>query len=490
MPIIVLRTIEKLILQINRGTTMKKLYSGIFIFFFLTIGQVQAQQVDAEKSGYKLYRNDIVKILDLTSALALAGGNLPVSDQWDIYYYCIAYFELDPERALRNFKVMHEFLDRINKSESNFEYRLAIQSVYHKAHYEWTFQDIGKHKDIDSVFKKHNPIFEMNKELKFFVKYNDGYETDKDGYYLTTFMLDSMVEIAEFLAKSRLSDSDKSKIKTWARKDFEADPAQRTRDYAYFINKLLPQIYNTALPKNTSAQSSSDLEQQRERLYRWYYFEGVKRNSLNLGYDLMDIVTKYNPVLIEDTENEDLMPESALYTSLSTYKFVEDVIGIPVQLTAENYLVEKNSLIKQFLNRKKKEPSSAYVAIQYKERWTTFDNQTKANIAAKMKKLYVDTGSIGSAIKPMFDVLLNDLTFNYILASQALFLANSNQYILQIFNDMNSRHAQIIDDIASSNNKFNTRLNLQIGGATILQDRGDYFVVEYHPNGIRYNVHI
>jgi predicted Mrr-cat superfamily restriction endonuclease len=147
-------------------------------------------------------------------------------------------------------------------------------------------------------------------------------------------------------------------------------------------------------------------------------------------------------------------------------------------------------LIKQFLNRKKKEPSNAYVAIQYKERWTTFDNQTKANIAAKMKKLYVDTGSIGSAIKLMFDVLLNDLTFNYILASQALFLANSNQYILQIFNDMNSRHAQIIDDIASSNNKFNTRLNLQIGGATILQDRGDYFVVEYHPNGIRYNVHI
>jgi hypothetical protein len=98
---------------------------------------------------------------------------------------------LDPARAKRNFKAMHEIFDRIDQSESDYEYRLAVQSVYHKAHYEWTFQNIGKHKDINSVFTKHNPVFEMNKEVKFFVKYNDGYETQKKGYYLTTFMLDS-----------------------------------------------------------------------------------------------------------------------------------------------------------------------------------------------------------------------------------------------------------------------------------------------------------
>ena len=59
-----------------------------------------------------------------------------------------------------------------------------------------------------------------------------------------------------------------------------------------------------------------------------------------------------------------------------------------------------------------------------------------------------------------------------------------------MLNDMNSRHAKIIDDILDDFTKFTTRQSLQIGGATILQDRDNSFIVEYEPGGIRYEVGI
>lgn len=460
---------------------MKRISLGVVYLFFFTFSLAQAETIDAQKNGYTLYRSDILKVIDYSSMLA--GRDLPGNDQWSIYHFWVAFFKQDPVKALESTKALNKFVERVDSSKSDFEYQLAVQSIYHKAHYEWTYWSIGGYKSIDTIYKKHNPVFEMDKDSKFFVQYNDSYRVKKNGQYLNNFMLDTMVKIAEFLAQSELSSSDKTKVKRWAIEDFKAHPANSTKDYAYFINVLLPQIYRTALPKGTYSKSASDLSAERERLYTWFYFYGAKRNSLNIDYDIMDIVEKYNPVLVKDTQNKVLVPESSLNASLSQYQFLEKIIGIPVQVTKEIYFSHKNSMIKSFVKRRytDKYTSTSRYVIQLQEVWANYSSQEKANLARQMKQLYLASASMDSIYDPLYVQISLNIYNSYLYSVSLLNL--TNQVILQT--------ARRVDNIIDDFSRFNHRQSLQISGATILGESNNYFVVEYPERpGETYYVHM
>ena len=460
---------------------MKRKNLAIIFLFFLTFGLAQAKTVYAKKDGHTLYRSDIIKVIDLASMLSRQ--KISSSDKWAIHNFWVAFFKENPAKALNTSKYLNKLVKRVDSSKSDFEYQLAVQAAYRILHYEWTYRKIGGYKPINTIVKKYNPVFEMDKNKKFFVQSKDGYKVKRKGKYLTGFMLNSMVKVVEFVAQSKLSNSDKAKVKKLAIKDFKANPAESTNDYAYMINKLLPQIYRTALPKGIYSQSPSDLVKIREDLYQEFYFDVAKRNSLNLGYNIMDIIAKYNPILVMDKKHKVLVPESSLNTALSQYNFLEKIIGTPVKITKEIYLKEKNRMIKYFVDRedKKSYRSSSYVSIQLQEVWANYSAQKKANLARRMKKSYLASASMDTIYNPLYIQIYQNMYNNYLYSVSLLNLT----YQVQL------QTIRIVDNIIDDMTKFTNRQSLQISGATILGEQNNYYIVEYPERpGERYYVHI
>lgn len=455
---------------------MKKIVIGIMLCFSMSI--VQAQVV-AEKYGYKLYRSDLVDIYYLVEHLS---GKKPTNSQWqDIYYGSRGHFFNNPRgftNAVKLLKGMHDTIKKADK-RNEFEYELAIHNTYHTlVSDKWNFWDHKNYRNILKIIKQNNRIFPMNiTEGKFFLQSTDWWISRKNGYYLTEFMLNGIIDTAEFIAQRKFSAYDKGLIRKWAIKDFQDTPKGSTEIYAALLNNHLPKI-------RLQNFSPELLEKHRENIYTWFYFQVIKDvNPTNLNYNLMDIVTDYNPVFIEDRKNRVLISESTLKIGFSNYTFLGDIIGIPVDINEEMVKTDKRVHIKSFADRKnRKEYNSPFSAriIKAKMMWYRFNDKDKSILRKKMKKIYLKGGekAAANALAPLY-TKLDYIELERLLVQQyLLFSYNINQNILQIMNTSYTRHAQIMQDIADDFTKFNTRLSLGYGDVDIVQDTGTQFVVE------------
>ncbi len=460
---------------------MKNIYLGILLLFF-TIASAHAETIVAEKYGYKLYQGDIDKVVKLTRILARQ--ELTNNDKRELFNYSIAKFKRSPVIYLPYFKKLGKMLKRIEQSRTRFEDDLAVQSVYHSLRNETAaFIRVKGYDSPLLIVDKYNPIFligssSLLSKQKFFLQYKGKYvikkEVNNKSYYLTGFMLDSIVKVAEFLAAEKLPELGKYWIRQWAEKDFIEDPVRSTKDFAYFINVLLPQIYHTQLPNSVLSKSASQLETEREWLYHFFYFDVPKRNSFNIQANFMDVVSFHNPVIIENTRKEILIPQSSFHTILKKYDFLKNSVGIPVKLTASAYKSEKNKLIKAFLRYDSRFGyylSGAGTVVDYELFWNNASVSNKNSLTQQMKRSYRQGGTVTSALSPLTNQLWRNL-----IAQQKAFLSGN-----QIINAFSSRSARIFDSIANSITEHSTTLSIQLGGGRILNSNYnfDYFNVEY-----------
>ncbi len=452
---------------------MKKIVMGLILICLSASGF--AQTLIASRNGYSLTRDNVINLIQLSRTLA--DNNLSNDELWEIYYWSIADFNSNPEAASRAHQSLKTMYDGINNAQTDFEYLLAIQNVYYELENKWRIENIGGRQSFLNIVKRYNPIFVMDKKRKFFLQYNGSYVAKKNGYYLSQLMIDAITDIAEFMARDKLSNADKNDLKRWAIRDFQDAPKGSTAVYAQLINETLPTIhFGNQLPHQ--------MEELRENIYTWFHFYVVKNiYPTGLNYNLMDIVQDYNPILIEDEKNKVLMARSTLLLGLSFYKLLEDIIGVPVPVTPAVAAYERNFYVKEFRerpNRKKFNSLTSQSLIKARELLFGLKAQEKNRLIRRMKTIYLNSRPGARAAEEAFQPLfakLHKIELERLLANQYLF---TNQILVQNFNNVYAHHFNVLNGIVDSFKDFNTRLNLSIVGGNILSESNNYFQVQYN----------
>lgn len=450
-------------------------FKSVLFICLVFIGLARAQIVSQD--GYSLTTGNINLVIAISEALAET--TITNSDKKEIVNWTIEDFKSAPQGAINVYEVLNNWLNILNNTQSQFEYELAKYALYQSLYFDWKIPAAGGYEGFLDIVQRYNPVVYYDNETRLIITGNDQIIAKKDDYPLSKLMQESALKIGEWLARAQFSQADANSLRQWVIDDFNANPLIVVKNYSYFLNDLLPKIY-------LQNKYAYELEDLREMKYSQFYFAFKNATDADRwNNDLMDVVGRYNPVIIEDRANKLLLTRSAVDEGLIMHEFLERIISSPVVIDDRIVAAEKTSLISSFLNRTDKSSfnSGSWFLVRIRDFWNDLSQNERDIFTKDMKKIYLETGSVQEALNPLFKYLQGAIKLEQTILAQTLYF---NQ---QIFNNTMSIHQQIMNDITTDFVDFSTRQSLQLSGATILSENDGYYEIEYEPGGIKYQVY-
>lgn len=110
-----------------------------------------------------------------------------------------------------------------------------------------------------------------------------------NGQQLTQGMVDSIIEVGEFLADHKFSQAEKSWFRDVAIKDFRENPTEEIKGYRG-VSQIISEI-------RKNSQNPLNLASGREKLMADIYLHLLAKNEVNKP-SIMTIVFKYSPIIL------------------------------------------------------------------------------------------------------------------------------------------------------------------------------------------------
>jgi len=451
----------------------------VLLLWLFGFGLARAQPITID--GYSLSTENINLIITISEILADIA--ISESDKAEIVNWTIEDFKSAPKSAINAYGVLNDWLGLLENAQSQFEYDLIKYKLFNSLYFDWKISALAGYESFLDIVQRYNPIVYSNNESKLLILANDNIIAQKDNYVLSNLMQESIVRLGEWLARAQFNQTDKDSLRQWVLEDFAASPQISAKNYAYFLNDLLPKIYLQNKP-------DYELESLREETYRRIYFAFTNTETMAAwDNDLMDIVVLYNPVIIEDRANELVLTQSAIDEAINMYEFLEGIVSSPVIVDDKVKTYEKTTLIKSFVNRpdKSKYSSGSWFLMRSRALWYSLNDSDKNTLGQQMKQIYSSNASAEQALDPLFTILRK------IVQQEQQILANIYAQTLylnqQAFNDILNTQKNFNEMILNHIAETSTRQSLAISGATILFETDDYFEVEYEEGGINYKVY-
>ena len=452
-------------------------FSLVILLLFVALARAQVATAD----GYTLSKENINLVLKISEILAET--NISNSDKAEIVNWTIEDFKTGAEEATNAYEVLNDWLELLNNAQSQFEYDLVKYKLYNSLYFDWKILGVAAYESFLDIVQRYNPVIYYDDKTRLLIVSSDPIIARTDDYPLSSLMQESTLRVGEWLARAQFNQNDTKALSEWIIEDFYNNPQNSAANNAYFLNDLLPTIYLQNKP-------DYELEDLREVTYQRFYFafqaEEVMANSNN---DLMDVVARYNPVIIEDKANQLLITQSVIDEALIMYEFLEGIVSSSIIVDDKVKTYEKTALINSFVNRadKSKYNSGSWFLMRSRALWRSLNDSDKNILTQQMKQIYSSSASVEQALNPLF------ATLRKIVQQEQQILANIYAQTLylnqQAFNDILNTQAGFNEMILNNIAETSTRQSLAISGATILFETDDYFEVEYEEGGVNYRVY-
>ncbi|MCK5896467.1 MAG: hypothetical protein KAG20_06655, partial [Cocleimonas sp.] len=169
--------------------------------------------------------------------------------------------------------------------------QLIWHHFYRTMVFNWGFPTYRpKQRSLMDVIQRYNPIIATLPKEKLILAKKDRLIVKKGKYFLSYPMWLAMHRTANFLSKRKIPNKAKSRLYKWSIADFKKTPKNTSEFYRYLLDTVIPVFY--------SPQKGVDRKQFRLNVYAKFYFL-LQKDSLakRSNDDLMDIVTRYQPLL-------------------------------------------------------------------------------------------------------------------------------------------------------------------------------------------------
>lgn len=200
-----------------------------------------------------------------------------------------------------------------------------------------------------------------------------------NGQQLTQSMVDSVIEVGEFLADHKFSAADKHWFKDLAIKEFRKNPTEEIQGYKIFaqlVARMKPHLGNPVT-----------LAYEREKLISGVYLDLLAKNEVNKP-SFMTIVYKYSPVLFVDPENNFVVTKRTIDSIYAPSNFVKQLVGRPIQTPNYQAMAQGFPQYNRTLSPQKRKnlatAESRWVRLQ--TAWSKSSPQQKQQITAFINK--------------------------------------------------------------------------------------------------------
>lgn len=143
-----------------------------------------------------------------------------------------------------------------------------------------------------------------------------------NGYQLTQSMVDSAIQVGEFLADHKFSAAEKRWVKEFLVESFRKNPVGIVQE-----NKFVRQVISDI---KKHSRSPINLALGRERLFANIYLSKLANNTVNQP-SIMTIVYKYSPVIFADPRNNFVVTKRTIDSIYAPINFVAQLAGRPPQ---------------------------------------------------------------------------------------------------------------------------------------------------------------
>ena len=200
-----------------------------------------------------------------------------------------------------------------------------------------------------------------------------------NGQQLTQSMVNSAIEVGEFLAGHNFSQADKSWYRDVAIKEFRKNPTDEIKGYRS-AEQILSEI-------RKNSQNPLNLAHGRETLMTNIYFNLLAKNEVNKP-SLMTIVYKYSPVIFADPTNNFVVTKRTIDSIYAPINFVAQSAGRPAQTPNYQGMAQGfPQYYKTLSPQKRKNWATAESRwVRFQTAWSKSSPQQKQQIAAFINK--------------------------------------------------------------------------------------------------------
>jgi hypothetical protein len=195
-----------------------------------------------------------------------------------------------------------------------------------------------------------------------------------NGQQLTQSMVNSYVQIGEFIANHKFTAAEKRWFTDIQVKDFRNNPVEEMQGYRQ-VGQMLARIKQSHDPVQ--------LAQYRENLFANIYLSNLASNSVNKP-SIMTIVYKYSPVLFADPANNFVVTKRTIDSIYAPMNFVAQLAGKPPQTPNYQKYAQGFSRYNQTLHPKQRKnwvtAESRWVRLQLE--WSKASPQQRQKIVA------------------------------------------------------------------------------------------------------------
>jgi hypothetical protein len=149
-----------------------------------------------------------------------------------------------------------------------------------------------------------------------------------NGYQLTQSMVDSAIQVGEFLAGNKFSAADKQWIKEFLVASFRKNPVGIVQEDK-FVKQVLSDI-------KKHSRSPINLALGRESLFANIYLSKLANNTVNQP-SIMTIVYKYSPVLYANPKYKIVVTKRTADSLVASRNFAAKLAGKPLMTIDYNY---------------------------------------------------------------------------------------------------------------------------------------------------------
>jgi hypothetical protein len=422
----------------------------------------------------QLLQTDVQKLI--TAGEKIAHHSFSDEEKQALRTWTIEFFkkEKNLQAIKKTFNKISRYHELASQNENTDIKHLIWHHLYREMVFKWRFVRYKKNQlTLLDVIQRYNPILKRLDKEKLILTKKDPLLATAGNYFFTHNMRTSLQVVADFLAHQPVPQNDLKNLFKWAEADFNYSPKNASQVYAYF--------YDHAVPNALSPSSRYAQEKFRSDMYQRYYFAFLQDSfAKKWSSDLMDVVTRHNPVLISDELGKRLVAQSELDARLEMIDFFSAQLGLGLQINRALQNKERNLLILGFIGKK---PKGRYAGLRLQDFWKSLPNDEKNKLASEINQQFRKSHNFWQALTPLskrLDTIIN-LENRQKLAKQHIL----NNIILQNMqmNQINFSHVlktqkQAADLLADSIKDSGTRSAVQLSGGRILGDDNEVYTVK------------
>ncbi len=200
-----------------------------------------------------------------------------------------------------------------------------------------------------------------------------------NGQQLTQSMVDSVIEVGEFLAGQKFSQAEKSWFRGVAIKEFRENTTEEMQGYRN-ITQILSEI-------RKYSQNPLNLAHGRETLMTNIYLNLLAKNELNKP-SIMTIVYKYSPVIFADPGNNFVVTKRTIDSIYAPINFVARLAGRPIQTPKYQAMAQGFPQYYKTVSpqRRKNWATAESRWVRFQTAWSKSSPQQKQKIVAFVRK--------------------------------------------------------------------------------------------------------